>query len=305
MKRIEKNRENFLKYGLSDEVTEKLINNSYTVSKIRPASIKDLSNFLSEEEAKDVKNKIARQPIADDVFERLVKETELHCCFCWDIKKEQPIIIHHIEEYNQTQDNNYNNLIVLCLNHHGEIHTKRQISQQNFPKIRQLDQKEKWIEALRDYRAGKRSAPGSETKDDNINVVNSPGAIVTKNQTGNNVIVNQHVSPQRKVVYFQGDTKPTIDSNTGNTKTLYVFGSEYGIALSDISVSIRFDKTFLSATGYVGGNGMVVAGNLDRQVHSDNKGFDFETNILNPNNYLVIEIESNSELTITDLKTKP
>ncbi|MGA1871817.1 MAG: hypothetical protein ACMUJM_25110 [bacterium] len=95
MKREEKSRENFLKYGLSDDLIAKLIIEGYTVSKVRSASKNDLMKFLTREEAKNVIEKIKRQPIPDNVFERLVNETELSCCFCWNILKEKPIIIHH------------------------------------------------------------------------------------------------------------------------------------------------------------------------------------------------------------------
>lgn len=190
MKRIEKNRENFLKYCIPDDIISKLLDENYTLTKIRVATKIDLLKFLKPEEIEEVQEKIKRQPIPDDVFEKLVRDTEFHCCFCWDITEEKPVIIHHIDEYNETQDNSYDNLSVLCLNHHGDVHTIRKISQQNFPKVRQQNQKANWIKELSEYRAGNRPAPGSETKKHVITVTNSPGAIVTNNQVGNNVIYN-------------------------------------------------------------------------------------------------------------------
>jgi hypothetical protein len=59
--------------------------------------------------------------------------------------------------------------------------------------MRLLIQKEKWTEALKDYRDGKRPAPGSEGSE-GITVVDSPGAIVIKNNIGGQVahtIINQ------------------------------------------------------------------------------------------------------------------
>ena len=164
MNQINKNTETFLKYGVSEEIANKLVTAGYTVSKVRPASKKDFDKILNSNEVDDLFLKVKRRPILDDIYERLVKETELHCCFCWNILEEKPVIIHHIDEYNKTQDNSFNNLIVLCLNHHGDVHTKREISQQNFSKIRLLSQKEKWIEVLIEYRKGNIPAPGSETK---------------------------------------------------------------------------------------------------------------------------------------------
>jgi hypothetical protein len=72
------------------------------------------------------------------------------------------------------------------------------LKSQTRSKIRLLTQKESWIEALRDYRSGKRAAPGSEEKS-KINVINSPGAIISQNQTGGQIahkIINQ--KPDRR-----------------------------------------------------------------------------------------------------------
>ena len=163
MKRFEKNKETLLKYGFSDETADLLILKGYTKTKLSTASKKELLEDFPEDIVNEIKEKTVRQPIPEDVFDKLVKETELHCPFCWNYKEELPIIIHHIDPYNETQDNTYHNLIVLCLNHHAEVHTKREISQNNFPKARLLTKKEEWIQALKEYKTGNRPAPGEET----------------------------------------------------------------------------------------------------------------------------------------------
>jgi hypothetical protein len=198
MKQEERNRLSFLKYGIPDDIIVKLIANNYTISKVRPASQKDLQSFLTQDEAKNVKAKLTRQEIDEAVFNRLVTQTELSCCFCWDITTDKPVIIHHIDPYEDTQDNSFNNLIVLCLNHHGEVHTNRQISQNNYPKIKQLTKKEEWIEALKKYKAGNRNAPGSEPKESKtVNVENSPGSVATIDQKGDNYVYNITVRQRR------------------------------------------------------------------------------------------------------------
>jgi hypothetical protein len=134
MNRSDANKTTFLKYGIPENIADSLITKGFTVTKIQNGANKKDLNFLQPTDIDFVFSKLKRQPIPDDIYERLVKETELSCCFCWNILEEKPVIIHHIEEYASTQDNSYNNLIVLCLNHHGEVHTKREISQQNFSK---------------------------------------------------------------------------------------------------------------------------------------------------------------------------
>jgi hypothetical protein len=304
MKQRDKNIETFLKYGVSEDIADRLVTAGYTASKVQPASKKDFDKILNSDEVDDLFLKVKRQPIPDDIYERLVKETELHCCFCWNIIEEKPVIIHHIDEYNQTQDNSFNNLIVLCLNHHGEVHTKREISQQNFSKIRLLSQKEKWIEALIEYRKGNRPAPGSETKGSTQNVSNSPNSIITQHQVGDNYQINQ-VDLKPRLVYFQGDTKPEFNSDTKLYKTLFVFGSQVGITLNNTEIEIHFDCEYENANSGIWGNGMVITGQLDREEDPVKKWYKFKTNFLQANNYMVIEIFSKTILKIQKLETKP
>ncbi len=304
MRQRDKNIETFLKYGVSEELANRLVSNGYTVSKVQAASKNDFSLILNKDEIDDLFLKVKRQPIPDDIYERIIKETELHCCFCWNISEEKPVIIHHIDEYNQTQDNSFNNLIVLCLNHHGDVHTKREISQQNFSKIRLLSQKEKWIEALIEYRKGNRPAPGSETKGSTQNVSNSPNSIITQQQVGDNYLINQ-VDLKPRLVYFQGDTKPELDTKTNLYKTLYVFGSQVGITLNNTEIEIHFDNEFKNANSGIWGNGMVITGLLERNEDPFKKWYTFKTNFLQANNYMVIEVFSKSILHIQRLVTKP
>lgn len=296
--------ETFLKYGVFEEIANKLETANYTVSKVQAASKKDLDNILNKDDIDDLFSKVKRQPIPDDIYERLATETEMHCCFCWNIFEEKPVIIHHIDEYNKTQDNSFNNLIVLCLNHHGEVHTKREISKQNFPKVRLLTQKEKWIEALFEYRKGNRAAPGSETKGFTQNVSNSPNSINTQNQVGDNYQINQ-VDLKPRLVYFKGDTKPEFDSETKLYRTLFVFGSQDGITLNNTEIEIYFDAEYINANSAILGSGMVSAGQLDRQEDPLKKWYKFKTNFLLSNNYMVIEVFSRKILEIHKLETKP
>lgn len=245
MKQIERNRKNFLKYGLPDNLINKLIQQGYTVDKVRSATKNDLGQFLSKEETDIAKERTKRQQIPDEVFARLVTETELSCCFCWNIGEEKPIIIHHIDEYNRTQDNSFNNLIVLCLNHHAEVHTKREISRQNYPKIRLLNQKEKWIEAVSQYRAGNRPAPGEESESPKINVVNSPYSITTVNQKGDNIVYQASPHFSRSLT---DDQKRRILSTLKSFSIVKVsIRFEYGAETNEF---VQMIKHFLEDNGF-------------------------------------------------------
>jgi len=168
MNRTDKNIENLLKYGIDENLAQKIASYGLTISKIRVLSKADLikQNF-TDDEISMMKEKAERQEINDTVLQQLIQDTELHCCICQDIDNAKPVIIHHINEYNKSQDNSYDNLIVVCLNHHADIHTIRQISQQNYPPTKLIDLKNKFVKSLKEYRAGKRVAPGRENLKDN------------------------------------------------------------------------------------------------------------------------------------------
>ena len=164
MRQFEINKTTLLKYGISEDLIDKIIAKGFTKTKLEIMKNEELKKVFLDSEIDIIKERLCRQPIPDNIYNRLVQETELHCPFCWNLKEDPPIVIHHIGPYNETQDNSYNNLIVLCLNHHGEVHTKREISQNNYPRIKLLTRKEEWIEALKEFKAGNRAAPGVESE---------------------------------------------------------------------------------------------------------------------------------------------
>ncbi|MBK7095058.1 MAG: HNH endonuclease [Saprospiraceae bacterium] len=53
------------------------------------------------------------------------------------------IIIHHIEEWSVSKSNEESNLVVLCLMHHDEAHSTKQLSQNLTPE-RIKAAKDKW-----------------------------------------------------------------------------------------------------------------------------------------------------------------
>jgi hypothetical protein len=56
---------------------------------------------------------------------KLLFESGWACCVCG--KTSGGIIVHHIEKYSESHSHDEDNLVVLCLNHHGEAHTKREL----------------------------------------------------------------------------------------------------------------------------------------------------------------------------------
>lgn len=70
------------------------------------------------------------------------------CCVCRD--RSQGIIVHHIDEFSDSRSHAEDNLVVLCLNHHGEAHTKRELQLNLTPeRLRKL--KARWLKDVKQY----------------------------------------------------------------------------------------------------------------------------------------------------------
>ncbi|SDA97848.1 HNH endonuclease [Mesorhizobium qingshengii] len=119
---LEKNLLKFLQYGVSQDLGQRAVAAALTVTKVRAASQKDLvdKGFLKDE-AKALKDAVARQPI-DEVVLLLLLERSNYLCNCCKGDKGQSFIVHHIDEYSTSQDNGYDNLIVLCPTCHDQAH---------------------------------------------------------------------------------------------------------------------------------------------------------------------------------------
>jgi hypothetical protein len=123
MNRVLVNEDNLLRYGVDNELAQKAAENSLTLTKIRTLSIPDItSKFgMSEAEAKELKKCVSRAPIDTEIVGRLLSASNFICNVCKGVKG-HAYIIHHINPYELTQDNSYENLIVLCPSDHDLAH---------------------------------------------------------------------------------------------------------------------------------------------------------------------------------------
>lgn len=152
----------FLAIGLDSGLAQKVAAAGYTLSRLRATSRSELARLFTKQEVELLWNATRRKAIPEDTLKRLVEECDWKCCLCWDFKKESPIIIHHIVEHSKTQDDSYDNLVILCLNHHAKAHSKWEISRTPWPTELIRHRKQKWVEAIADFKAGLRPAPGNE-----------------------------------------------------------------------------------------------------------------------------------------------
>lgn len=113
----------YLKYGVSSDIALKYESIGLSVTTFRATPISKLiDNYgISHEQASLVKQYITRKPIDEEIVQSLLENSNFVCCCCKGIKSDS-YIIHHIVEYETSQDNSYENLAVLCLNDHDLAH---------------------------------------------------------------------------------------------------------------------------------------------------------------------------------------
>lgn len=120
--RLETNLVKFLQYGVSQELGQRAVTAGLTVTKVRPASLKDIeATGFTREEAKTLKAAVERKAIDETVLLSLLENSN-YLCNCCKGDKGRTFIVHHIEEYSTSQDNSYENLIVLCPTDHDLAH---------------------------------------------------------------------------------------------------------------------------------------------------------------------------------------
>lgn len=112
-----------LQYGVSSDLAGKAVAAGLTTTKARTLPRADLTTKygLEEQEAAELKRCIVRAPIDREIADSLLDRSNHVCCICKGAKG-SGVILHHIEEYEVSQDNSYANLAVLCPNDHDRAH---------------------------------------------------------------------------------------------------------------------------------------------------------------------------------------
>jgi hypothetical protein len=153
---------NLLAAGLDSSLGERAIDAGFKLSTLRTAAKKSLRTFFDDDEIKLIQESLQRQPIPGDVIEQLIDRCDWSCCLCWDVHKHVSIIIHHLEEHAKGGGDTYDNLVILCLHHHGLAHSKWEISKHPAPVEYIKKRKIEFEQAIADFKSGTRAAPGRE-----------------------------------------------------------------------------------------------------------------------------------------------
>ena len=117
---------NFVKYGISQDLATELISKDLNITTLKNTSIKNLTDKYNIDKiiATEIKNLVTRNPIDKTVLNELLINNNFTCCCCLG-DKGLTFIVHHIEEYEISQDNSYDNLAVLCPTCHDLAHAPR------------------------------------------------------------------------------------------------------------------------------------------------------------------------------------
>lgn len=112
--------------GFDSETAHRLAEAGHTLNSLKTLDVNKLRSLNIPEELIDIILREKRPPIPPKTLDKVLFESRWTCCVCRD--RRQGIIVHHIHEYSDSRSHDEDNLVVLCLNHHGEAHTKRNFS---------------------------------------------------------------------------------------------------------------------------------------------------------------------------------
>src|SRR5689334_16041319 len=113
----------YLRYGLQSDLAQEMARIGLSVSAVRETRLNHLVGQygLERDVAKRIKSLVLREPIDEEVAQQLLVANAFTCCCCHGAKSHS-FLIHHIEPYGQSQDNEWSNLAVLCPACHDLTH---------------------------------------------------------------------------------------------------------------------------------------------------------------------------------------
>ena len=124
----------------------------------------DWDNHFAAGEIEAINQAKSRKAIPTATVRRLIEECDFKCSLCWRFDSDDGVVIHHIKEHTEVPDDRFENLVLLCPNHHSKVHTTWQLARHPFPPELIVRRKEEFIAAISAFRRGTRSAPGRETE---------------------------------------------------------------------------------------------------------------------------------------------
>lgn len=162
--------------GFDSETANRLDKAGYKLNYLQTREKNELRSLNIREELIDIILREKRPPIPLATLNKVLYESGMTCCICRD--KNQGVIVHHIEEYSVSRSHAEDNLVVLCLYHHGEAHTKREF-QQNLTPERLRDFKQRWLDWVNQPGNREALSANPEYSYQSINQIADSVAIIT------------------------------------------------------------------------------------------------------------------------------
>lgn len=132
--------------GFDSQTIEKICDAKLSLTKLKLLSDQELLSLgINSEQIKYLRSE-PRPPIPEKIVIQLLHDSKRTCCICRDSSK--PIIIHHIKEWSLSRDHSEQNLVILCLEHHDQAHTKKGLSIALTAK-QLIGHKSKWFDTVK------------------------------------------------------------------------------------------------------------------------------------------------------------
>ena len=162
--------------GFDSETAKRFKQAGYTLNSLKSIDKNELRSINIRQELIDIILRGKRPPITSETMNKLLFESRYTCCACRD--RSRGIIVHHIHKYSESRSHAEDNLVVLCLNCHGEAHTKREL-QLNLTPERLREHKKQWLEYVKQLDNGEALSANPEYSYQSINQIADSVAIVT------------------------------------------------------------------------------------------------------------------------------
>lgn len=216
-----------LSSGFDSNFADRIGQKGYTLTQLKQSSKRDLLTDFSVEEVDQILLLVKRRPIPTDIVQRLIEESDWKCCMCRKFDIEQPVIIHHIQEHSKTHNDDYENLVVLCLNHHAAAHTKCDIARDPLPAELLRLRKKEWTTEVQQFKEQTRLSISNlersrRTIDDFVpsNAIGKEFEIFEKEiGTPWSNLANQ--PSESEIVRFEGKLLATATVTSAHSSTLY------------------------------------------------------------------------------------
>jgi len=115
-----------LGYGIDSNLANQLVQGGYSVASLKTLPLEALIGLgLSTLQAKVILTP-ERPSIPVATLNAVLYKARWTCCICRDHKR--GIVVHHLSPWSESKSHDEDNLVVLCVDHHDEAHTLRQMS---------------------------------------------------------------------------------------------------------------------------------------------------------------------------------